>query len=121
MPSRSAVTALVEPKRMRSPRAGLDLSIASCATRARASPKACNCVSLTTKWMDKFYKGNCIYLQGLEGEILMKAIQNLIEQNIPSLPIHDAIYVQSRHQRQAKKTLHKTWQKVLDIKFPNPL
>ena len=42
IPSRCAVTGLGAPKRMRSPRAGLDLSIASCATRARASPKACN-------------------------------------------------------------------------------
>lgn len=65
----------------------------------------------------KFFKGNGIYLQGLEGDILMKAMLNLIEQNIPSLPIHDAIYVQSRHKTQAKKALQKAWQEVLDVNF----
>jgi hypothetical protein len=54
---------------------------------------------------DKFYKGNGIYLQGLEGDILMKAMLSLIEQDIASLPIHDAIYVQRRHQSKAKKAL----------------
>ena len=42
IPSRWTVTGLGAPKRMRSPKTGLDLSITSCATRARASPKACN-------------------------------------------------------------------------------
>jgi hypothetical protein len=65
----------------------------------------------------KFFKGNGIYLQGLEGDILMKAMLSLIVQDIPSLPIHDAIYVQSRHKTQAKKALQKAWQEVLDVNF----
>ncbi|QWE13970.1 hypothetical protein [Polynucleobacter sp. AP-Sving-400A-A2] len=65
----------------------------------------------------KFFKGNGIYLQGLEGDILMKAMLSLIEQDIPSLPIHDAIYVQRRHKSKAKKALEKAWMAVLDVKF----
>lgn len=65
----------------------------------------------------KFFKGNGIYLQGLEGDILMKAMLSLIEQDIPSLPIHDAIYVQRRHKSKAKKALEKAWMEVLGVNF----
>lgn len=65
----------------------------------------------------KFFKGNGIYLQGLEGDILMKAMLDLIEQDIPSLPIHDAIYVQRRHKAKAKTALEKAWMEVLNVKF----
>lgn len=63
------------------------------------------------------YTGMGIYLQGLEGDILLKAMLDLIEQDIPSLPIHDAIYVQRRHKLQAKKALQNAWQEVLGVKF----
>jgi hypothetical protein len=63
------------------------------------------------------YTGMGIYLQGLEGDILMGAMLDLIEQDIPSLPIHDAIYVQRRHKTQAKKALEKSWMEVLGVKF----
>lgn len=63
------------------------------------------------------YTGMGVYLQGLEGDILLKAMLDLIEQDIPSLPIHDAIYVQHRHNRQAKQALQKAWQEVLGVKF----
>jgi hypothetical protein len=69
------------------------------------------------KLFSKLYKGNGIYLQGLEGDILMKAMLSLIEQNIPSLPIHDSIYVQRSHKTQAKKALEKAWMEVLGVKF----
>jgi hypothetical protein len=65
----------------------------------------------------QFFKGNGVYLQGLEGDILMKSMLILIEQDIPSLPIHDAIYVQRRHKTQAKKALEKAWMEVLGVKF----
>ena len=65
----------------------------------------------------KLYKGNGIYLQGLEGDILLKAMLSLIEQEIASLPIHDAIYVQKRYQAKAKKALEIAWMEVLGVKF----
>ena len=65
----------------------------------------------------KLFKGNGIYLQGLEGDILMQAMLDLIGQDIPSLPIHDAIYVQTRHQVKAKKALEKAWMEVLGVNF----
>lgn len=55
----------------------------------------------------KLYKGNGIYLQGLECDILMKAMLDLIVKNVHSLPIHDAIYVQKIYQLKEKKTLEK--------------
>jgi hypothetical protein len=57
------------------------------------------------------------YLQGLEGDILMKTMLSLIEEDIPSLPIHDAIYVQKRHVLKAKKALEIAWMEVLGVKF----
>jgi hypothetical protein len=66
---------------------------------------------------DKFYKGMGIYLQGLEGDILIKTMLSLIKQDTPSLPIHDAIYVQKRHVSKAKKALEIAWMEVLGVKF----
>jgi len=63
------------------------------------------------------YTGMGVYLQGLEGDILLRAMLDLIEQDIPSLPIHDAIYVQRIHKLQAKKALQNAWQDVLNVKF----
>ena len=65
----------------------------------------------------KFFQGNGIYLQGLEGDILMKTMLDLIGKNIPSLPIHDAIYVQRRDKAKAKTALEKAWMEVLDVSF----
>lgn len=64
-----------------------------------------------------FYTGMGVYLQGLEGNILMQAMLDLIERDIPSLPIHDAIYVQRRQKTQAKKALEGAWMKVLGVTF----
>lgn len=65
----------------------------------------------------QFFRGNGVYLQGLEGDIMMDTILNLINQDIPSLPIHDAVYVQRRHKTQARKALESAWMKVLGVKF----
>ena len=66
---------------------------------------------------EKFYKGMGTYLQGLEGDILMKTMLSLIEQDIPSLPIHDAIFVQKRHTSKAKRALETAWMEVLGVGF----
>ena len=66
---------------------------------------------------EKFYKGMGTYLQGLEGDILMKTMLSLIEQDIPSLPIHDAIYVQKRYVSKAKNALEIAWMEVLGVGF----
>ena len=66
---------------------------------------------------EKFYKGIGTYLQGLEGDILMKTMLSLIEQDIPSLPIHDAIFVQKRHALKAKRALEIAWMEVLGVEF----
>ena len=47
----------------------------------------------------------------------MKAMLDLIDIDIPSLPIHDAIYVQRRHKTQAKRALEKAWMGVLGVTF----
>ena len=56
-------------------------------------------------------------MQALEGDILLKAMLDLIDQDIPSLPVHDAIYVQRRHKNQALKALEKAWMEVLGVSF----
>ena len=66
---------------------------------------------------EKFYKGMGTYLQGLEGDILMKTMLSLIEQDIPSLPIHDAIYVQKIYVSKAKNALEIAWMEVLGVGF----
>ena len=66
---------------------------------------------------EKFYKGMGTYLQGLEGDILMKTMLSLIGQDIPSLPIHDAIFVQKRHVSKAKRSLEIAWMEVLGVEF----
>ena len=63
------------------------------------------------------YKAMGVHLQGLEGTILMDTMLELLDLGIPSLPIHDAVYVQRRHAKQAQKVLEKVWMKVLGVKF----
>ncbi len=41
----------------------------------------------------------------------------LIKQDIPSLPVHDAIYVQKRHASKAKSALEIAWMEILGVKF----
>ena len=63
------------------------------------------------------YKGMGIHLQALEGTILMDTMLDLLDIGIPSLPIHDAVYVQRRHAKQAQKTLEKVWMEILEVNF----
>ena len=41
----------------------------------------------------------------------------LLDTNIPSLPIHDAIYVQTKHKKHAQVALEKAWMEVLEVNF----
>ena len=63
------------------------------------------------------YKAMGVHLQGLEGTILMDTMLELLDLGIPSLPIHDAVYVQRRHAKQAQKILEKVWMEVLGVSF----
>lgn len=63
------------------------------------------------------YKAMGVHLQGLEGTILMDTMLELLDLGIPSLPIHDAVYVQRRHAKQAQKVLERVWMEVLRVNF----
>jgi hypothetical protein len=66
------------------------------------------------------YKAMGVHLQGLEGTILMETMLELLDLGIPSLPIHDAVYVQRKHAKEAQKALEKVWMEILGVKFkPN--
>ena len=66
------------------------------------------------------YKGMGASYQSLEGQILIKAMLTLIDKDIPSLPIHDAIMVQQQFKKEGKKALEQAWMEVLNVKFkPN--
>ena len=64
-----------------------------------------------------FYRELGIFLQGLEGNILLKAMVSLLDQGIPSLPIHDALYVQARSASQAKEALESSWMEEVGVGF----
>lgn len=66
---------------------------------------------------DALYKGMGSAYQSLEGAVLMKAMSSLIDLDIPSLPIHDAIMVQQEHVDQAKNALENAWMNVLNVNF----
>ena len=67
--------------------------------------------------LESLYKGLGIYLQGLEGDILLQTMLKLLDKNIPSLPIHDAVYVQQRAATKAQKALESSWMEVLGVSF----
>ena len=63
------------------------------------------------------YKGMGVFLQGLEGDILLKTMVGLLDRGIPSLPIHDAVYVQARYAKEAQIEICKAWQDCLGVYF----
>ena len=63
------------------------------------------------------FKGMGVSLQSLEGDILLKTMLTLLDQDIPSLPMHDAVYVQQQFKIQAKKAIEDAWMNTLDVKF----
>lgn len=63
------------------------------------------------------FKNMGVYIQAFEGDILLKAMLMLLDDDVPSLPIHDALYVQQRHQKKAQEVLEMAWREVLDVRF----
>lgn len=63
------------------------------------------------------YKDMGVHLQAFEGDILLKAMLTLLDQGIPSLPVHDAIYVQQSHSKVAKAALEEAWKEELNVAF----
>ena len=47
----------------------------------------------------------------------MRAMLDLLDQDIPSLPVHDAIYVQQRCMHQARMALENAWMHELGVSF----
>jgi hypothetical protein len=64
-----------------------------------------------------FYRELGVFLQGLEGNILLNAMTSLLDEDISSLPIHDALYVQARYVHQAKVALENAWMQELGVSF----
>ena len=66
---------------------------------------------------NKMYKGRGAEFQSAEGAILMNAMITLIDQDIPSLPIHDALMVPQRFKNEGKDALQKAWMEYFPVKF----
>lgn len=62
-------------------------------------------------------KGAGVFLQNLEGEILLKAMDKLLNQGILSLPVHDSLCVQYLHERETIDAIEKSWMDVLGVNF----
>ncbi len=63
------------------------------------------------------YEGYGTKLQALEGDILLKAMLDLLDHGIASLPMHDAIYVQQRFKKHAQVALENAWMECLQVPF----
>ena len=59
-----------------------------------------------------------VFLQNLEGQIMLDAMCNLIDSNnVPSLPIHDCLFVEAHRIVEAEDALKYTWCKHLAVNF----
>ncbi|AKD25158.1 hypothetical protein CL55_00008250 [Polynucleobacter duraquae] len=58
-----------------------------------------------------------VFLQNLEGEILLNAMDALVNQEILSLPVHDSLCVQYIFEKEAKDAIEKSWMDVLGVDF----
>ncbi len=67
---------------------------------------------------ESLYKGLGVVLQGFEGQILMKAMLTLLDQGIPSLPIHDALYVEKKYVNSVLIALQNMWMREMNVDFP---
>ena len=56
-------------------------------------------------------------MQNLEGEILLEAMSELVDQKILSLPVHDSLFVQYFYKKEAKDAIETAWSKVLGVHF----
>ncbi len=58
-----------------------------------------------------------VFLQGLEGDILLKTMIQLLDRGINSLPIHDAVYVQAKFASEAQEAICEAWSDCLGVNF----
>lgn len=58
-----------------------------------------------------------VFLQNLEGEILLNAMDVLVNQGILSLPVHDSLCVQYIFEKEAKDAIEKSWMDILGVDF----
>jgi hypothetical protein len=58
-----------------------------------------------------------VFLQNLEGEILLNAMDELLNQEILSLPVHDSLCVQYLYERETTYAIEKSWMDVLGVSF----
>ena len=63
------------------------------------------------------YGGLGVFMQNLEGEILLEAMSELVDQKILSLPVHDSLFVQYFYKKEAKDAIETAWSKVLGVHF----
>ena len=65
----------------------------------------------------EFYQDRGVWMQAMEGDILLDAMCDLIDRGILSLPIHDALYVEKQNIAEAEKALKASWKKNLNVDF----
>lgn len=65
----------------------------------------------------KLFKSQGVFLQAFEGDILLRAMLDLLGHGIPSLPMHDAIFVQQRFKKHAQVALEHAWMECLQVPF----
>jgi hypothetical protein len=65
----------------------------------------------------EYYSDRGVYLQSLEGDIMLDAMCDLVDKGIVSLPIHDALYVEQQYIEEAEKALKYSWKENLGVSF----
>ena len=65
----------------------------------------------------EFYQDRGVWMQAMEGDVLLDAMCDLIDRGILSLPIHDALYVEQQNIAEAEKALKASWKKNLNVDF----
>ena len=58
-----------------------------------------------------------VFLQNLEGEILLNAMDELLNRGILSLPVHDSLFIQHLFEKEAIHAIEKSWMDVLGVNF----
>ena len=65
----------------------------------------------------EYYQDMGVVMQAMEGDILLDAMCDLIDQGILSLPIYDALYVEQQNIKEAEKALKASWMENLGVDF----
>lgn len=58
-----------------------------------------------------------VFLQNLEGEILLNAMDSLLNKGILSLPVHDSLFTQYIYEKEVINEIEKSWMDVLGVDF----